>query len=69
MFRIVGIVVFVAAEDSSTRRASSQNKEIHFVTNWHTEISAEQREIKKAVSSLVHAIARSGMSSTTSVNS
>jgi hypothetical protein len=67
--RRVGISALLASVEPATRRASSQKSDMHFVTSWQTEMSVEQSETKKAVSSLVHAAARSGMSSAIPVSS
>jgi hypothetical protein len=48
--------------DSSTSWVSWQNKDMHLVTSWHTDMSIEQRDTRNAVSSVFDANDRSGIS-------
>lgn len=61
-FRRLVVKVFAEAFDASISCDSSHCRDIQFVTTWQVEILVEQRETRNAVSSLVAAIARSGIS-------
>ena len=60
---------FGASLDPSMNLISSVKSDMHFVTSWQVEISVEQRDTRKAVSSFVDAVTRCGRSSSRSDNS
>ena len=69
LFRSSKLAVLPASTVESKMRHSSLKSPMQDVTNWHVSISAEQRDVRKRVSSFVEVAMSSGISSGTADNS